>query len=235
MGRSAAGCPGHRCAHRKTCWTTRTLRIGDSSARRSASIQADFNSFSCNKLSITLDVRHPEGLKLIKRLIRVSDVIIENFSARVMARLGLGFEEQRTENPAIVYVSMAGFGQSGRHQDYVTYGPSVQALSGLTFLSGEPDKPPAGWGYSYMDHTAGYYAALAALMALHHRERTGEGQHVDLSQVEVGCTLTGAALLDYTVNGRPSRRPGVPSGNRTNWPGTPLTNTYRGPQAAPHN
>jgi crotonobetainyl-CoA:carnitine CoA-transferase CaiB-like acyl-CoA transferase len=88
-------------------------------------------------------------------------------------------------------------------------------MSGLTFSSGLPDQPPAGWGYSYMDHTGAYYMALAILMALHHRNVTGEGQWVDLSTVEAATTLNGPAMLDYTVNGRPARRTGEPNSNRS--------------------
>ncbi|HBD82470.1 MAG TPA: CoA transferase, partial [Dehalococcoidia bacterium] len=75
----------------------------------------------------------------------------------------------------------------------------------------------------------------SALTALRHRDATGEGQHVDLSQMTTGITLIGSAFLDKTVNGRPSRRPGYPPGNRTTWPGTPVMNNYRGPTTAPHN
>ena len=195
----------------------------------------DFNNFNCNKLSVTLNVRSPSGLDLIKRLIGISDVVIENFSSRVMEDWGLGYEQLRQANPAIIYVSMAGFGHSGPNRDYDTWGPAVQALSGLTFMSGLPGKPSAGWGHSYMDHTGGYYGAMATLAALHYRSRTGQGQYVDLAQVDAGCTLTGAAILDSTVNGRRTDRDGVPAGNRTHWPGTPLTDTYRGRHAAPHN
>lgn len=196
---------------------------------------SDFNNFNCDKLSVTLNVRHPRGLRMVRELIGISDVVIENFSSRVFEEWGLGYEALRRASPAIIYVSMAGFGHSGPYRDYDTWGPAVQALSGLTFLSGLPDRPPAGWGHSYMDHTAGYYAAMAALTALHYRARTGQGQYIDLSQVEVGSALTGAAILDGTVNGRPTRRPGLPPGNRTHWPGAPLSSTYRGPHAAPHN
>ena len=195
----------------------------------------DFNNFNCNKLGVTLNVRSPQGFELLRQLLAIADVVIENFSSRVFESWGLGYPALRRINPSLVYVSMAGFGHSGPYRDYHTYGPVVQAQTGLTFLSGLPDKPPAGWGYSYMDHTAGYYAVMAVLAALHYRNRTGHGQYVDLSQVEVGSTLTGAAILDYTINGRPTLREGVPSGNRTHWPGTPMTNTYRGPHAAPHN
>lgn len=195
-----------------------------------------FNNFDCNKLSCTLNVRDPRGLTLLKRLLAVSDVVIENFSSRVMEKWGLPFAEMQRANPRIIYVSMAGFGHSGPYRDYDTWGPAVQAASGLTFISGMPGLPPSGWGHSYMDHTAGYYGAMATLAALHHRNRTGKGQYVDVSQVEVGCTLTGPSILDFTVNGRPTRRPGFPPGNRTTWPGLPITSGYsRGAHAAPHN
>ena len=105
----------------------------------------------------------------------------------------------------------------------------------MTYLSGLPDKPPAGWGWSYMDDSGGMYGAMCVLTALRHRDATGEGQHVDLSQMTVGITLTGSAFLDRTVNGRPSRREGYPPGNRAVWPGAPKLNNYRGAMAAPHN
>ena len=92
------------------------------------------------------------------------------------------------------------------------------AMSGLTFSSGLAGREPAGWGYSYMDHTGGYYMAIAILMALRHRNRTGEGQWVDFACTEAGATLNGPALLDYTVNGRPLRREGSPDSNRSDSP-----------------
>ena len=196
----------------------------------------DFANFGVNKLSCVLNVRDERGMQLLRELIGISDVVIENFSSRVLDEWGLDYQAQRRLNPTIIYVSMAGFGHSGPWRDYDTWGPAVQAMTGLTQVSGRPDLEPSGWGYSYMDHTGGYYGAMATLTALHHRVKTGQGQWVDLSQIEAGCTLTGAAILDYTVNGRPTKRPGFPAGNRTAWPGFPITDSYsRGPHAAPHN
>ncbi|MEE9277737.1 MAG: CoA transferase [Dehalococcoidia bacterium] len=186
-----------------------------------------FNLFNRNKRSITLNARHPLGLEALKRLIAVSDVVVENFSSRVMERWGLGYPQLRQLRADIIYVSLCGFGHSGRHRDYSTWGPTAQALSGLTLMSGLPDKPPAGWGYSYMDQQAGYSAAIATLAALRHRRRAGEGQHIDLSQVEAGIALCGPAILDYTVNGRRYRRPGNPPGNRAAWPKAAPHNSYR--------
>ena len=173
-----------------------------------------FNTLNRNKRSLTLNVMHPRGMELLKTLIKKSDVIVENFSSRVLEKWGLGYEEQKKLNPGIIYCSMSGFGRSGRDRDYVTWGPTAQALSGLTYMSGLPGEESAGWGFSYMDHTGGFYGTIAIMMALLHRNKTGEGQHLDLSQVEAGIGLTGTSVLDYTVNNRPFRRDGMPPGNR---------------------
>ena len=183
-----------------------------------------FNYFNRNKKSMQLNVRHPMGMDVLRRLIAVSDIVIENFSSGVMTSWGLDYPQLKEIRPDIIYCSVSGFGHSGRDKAFTTWGPTAQALSGLTFTSGLPGLPPAGWGYSYMDHTAGYVAASAIMMALHHRNRTGEGQHIDISQVEAGIVLNGPAILDYTVNGRKWRREGMPPGNRA-WE----------PRVAPHN
>ena len=183
-----------------------------------------FSNFNRNKRSATLNVMHPGGMALLHDLLRVSDVVIENFSPRVLEGWGLTYEAMAAINPAIIYVSMSGFGHVGRDREYVTWGPTAQAVSGLTAMSGLPGLPPAGWGFSYLDHTAGYYGALAIQMALYHRARTGEGQYVDMAQVETGIVLAGAEILDYAVNGRGYLDSGGPPGNRS-----------RAPQIAPHN
>jgi crotonobetainyl-CoA:carnitine CoA-transferase CaiB-like acyl-CoA transferase len=196
----------------------------------------NFNDTNVNKKSLSLNVRTAKGLDIVKRLIAVSDIVIENFSSRVLRNWSLGYEEQCRIKPDIVYVSMSGYGHTGRHNHYTTFGPVAQAVSGLTYLSGLPDHPPAGWGWSYMDDTGGMYGAMCALTGLYHRNMTGQGQHIDLSQMVASVPLVGPALLDFTVNGRGSHRPGYPPGNRAHWPGTPLTANYRGgPTVAPHN
>ena len=195
----------------------------------------NFNDTNVNKKSLSLNVRSPKGLEIVKRLIAVSDIVIENFSSRVLRNWGLGCDVLREIKPDIVYVSMSGYGHTGRHHHYTTFGPVAQAVSGLTHLSGLPDAPPAGWGWSYMDDTGGMYGAMCALTGLYHRNMTGQGQHIDLSQMVSSVPLVGPALLDFAVNGRGSRRAGFPPGNRAHWPGTPLVNNYRGPTVAPHN
>ena len=193
---------------------------------------ADTNS---DKLSITVNVRSPKGFELVKQLVAASDVVVENFTATVLKRWGLSYEEMREINPGIVYVSMGGFGHTGPQSDYMIVGQANQALSGLTFLSGLPGIVPAAWGFSIMDDTAGIYGAMHVLTALHHKNVTGQGQHVDLAQMITGVSLTGPSFLDRSINGRPARREGFPAGNRAVWPGTPPTPNYRGPVVAPHN
>jgi crotonobetainyl-CoA:carnitine CoA-transferase CaiB-like acyl-CoA transferase len=186
--------------------------------RRGIDLGGAFNNHNVEKLGITLNLKTTRGRELLERLVRISDVVSENFAAGVMERLGFGWERLRELRPDVIYVSNSGFGATGPYRSFKTWGPIVQAICGLTFTSGLPDREPAGWGFSYMDHTGGYVMAIAILMALYHRARTGEGQWVDMSCTEAGATLNGPAMLDWSVNGRPLRRPGSPNGNRSDWP-----------------
>jgi crotonobetainyl-CoA:carnitine CoA-transferase CaiB-like acyl-CoA transferase len=186
--------------------------------RRGIEFGGGFNNHNTEKLGVTINLRTERGRAMVADLIRQSDCVTENFSAGVMERWGFGYDELRAIKPDIIYVSNCGFGHTGPYRDYKTWGPVVQAVSGLTFSSGLPDLPPAGWGYSYMDHTGAYYMAMAILLALVHHRRTGEGQWVDLACTEAALSLNGPALLDWTVNGRPSRRPGQPNSNRSTSP-----------------
>lgn len=194
-----------------------------------------FSDTNSNKLSITLNTRTERGIDLVKRLVSISDIVIENFAYGVLERWGLGYEDMKKLRPDIIYLSMSGFGHTGRDRDYQTMGPIAQALSGLTYTSGLPGQPPAGWGWSYMDDTGGMYGVMYALSAIYHRNMTGQGQHVDSSQWITGVPLNGAAFLDIQANERSTIREGYPAGNRAHWPGTPLVNNYRGRTVAPHN
>jgi len=182
--------------------------------RRGIEFGGGFQNHNVEKLGVTINLRGDRGRALLRRLIGISDAVTENFSAGVMERLGFSYDELRAIKPDIVYVSNCGFGHSGPYRNFKTWGPVVQALSGLTFSSGLPDQPPAGWGYSYMDHTAAYYMAMALMMALHYRNVSGEGQWVDLATVEAATSLNGPALLDHAANGRPLRREAMPHSNR---------------------
>jgi crotonobetainyl-CoA:carnitine CoA-transferase CaiB-like acyl-CoA transferase len=166
------------------------------------------------KRSIAVDALHPDGHDVLRRLVAISDVVTESFAPGTMARWGLGYETLRELRPDVIYVSMCGYGHTGPDSHYVTMGPTAQALTGLTHLVGLPGREPAGWSFSYLDHVGGYLGAVAVLMALAHRRATGDGQHVDVSQLEPATALSGALLLDRTVNGRSGRRPDLPDGNR---------------------
>ena len=191
--------------------------------RRGINLSGAFNSANTGKLGITLNLRTEKAKALLRRLVAISDAVTDNFAAGVLARLGFGYAELTAIKPDIVYVSNSGFGDTGPYAPYRTWGPIVQAMSGLTFSSGLPDLPPAGWGYSYMDHMGANFMAVAILGALLARDRTGEGQWVDMACTEPGVALTGPDILDASVNGRPLRRPGQPHSNRS-----------RSPAMAPH-
>ena len=186
--------------------------------RRGHNLGGAFNNHNVEKLGISLNMRKPRAKGLLHEIISISDVVTENFSAGVFERWGLSYKELTAIKPDIIYVSNCGFGHTGPYAHFKTWGPIVQAVSGLTFQSGLPDMPPAGWGFSYMDHTGGYLMAIAILMALYHRNKTGEGQYVDISCTDGALTLNGPVLLDYTANGRPSRRAGFPDSNRSQYP-----------------
>lgn len=185
--------------------------------RRGVNLGAGFNNHNVGKLGVTINLRVDAGRQLLRELIAVSDIVCENFAAGVLERMGFGYDELRRIKSDIIYVSNCGFGHSGPYRDFKTWGPIVQALSGLTYTAGLPNHEPAGWGYSYMDHIAAYCMTVGTLAALHHRERTGEGQHVDLATVPAGIAMLPTELLDWTVNHRRARESGRPDGNRADF------------------
>lgn len=172
-----------------------------------------FNTWNRNKLSITLDLSHPEGRELILKLVGMSDVVMENFTPRVMPNWGLSYESLKGLKPNLIMVSMSGMGQTGPWKDFIAFGATIQALSGITYLTSFAPDSPIGLGYSYADHVAGLFAALAVLAALEYRDRTGEGQHIDISEYEAMCTLLGPAIMDYTVNNNLT----IPRGNHPDY------------------
>lgn len=196
--------------------------------RRGTNFGGTFNNHNVEKLGITLNLREERGRELFLQLVSTSDAVTENFSAGVMDRLGLGYDRLREVNDKIVYVANSGFGKTGPYAKYKTFGPIVQAVSGLTFASGLPDQPPAGWGYSYMDHMGANGMAFALLAALVHRNRTGRGVAIDMSCTEVALTLAGPELLDFTVNDRPPRTSGTVNSNADNFPAMAPHGIYPG-------
>lgn len=161
---------------------------------------AYFNAWNRNKRSITLDMSHAEAREIVLKLTTISDVIVENFSPRVMSNWGLNYEKLTEARKDLIMVSMSGMGQNGPWKDFAAFGPTVQSLGGLTFLSSYDKDTPVGLGYSFGDVAAGLYCVIGVLAALEHRDRTGLGQYIDLSEYEAVCTLIGPALLDTALN-----------------------------------
>jgi len=177
-----------------------------------------FNNYCRNKLGVTINMRTPRGRDLAERLIAASSVVSENFAPGVMERWGLTYERLEELSPNVIYARMSGYGHSGPHAGYRSDGPVVQAVSGLSYISGLPGREPSGWGLSYMDNQAAYYNSAALLMAIFRRNINGKGTEVDVSAVEAGINLVGPVMLDVTVNGRDTRTAEFPTGNRLEWP-----------------
>jgi crotonobetainyl-CoA:carnitine CoA-transferase CaiB-like acyl-CoA transferase len=156
---------------------------------------AYFETWNRNKHSITVNMDRPEGIDIIRKLVRVCDVVVENFSPRVMANWGLSFDVLRGLRPDLIMLSMSGFGQTGPWRDYVAYAPTAHALGGITHLTSFSEGVPLGPGFAYGDIMAALFGAFALLGALENRKRTGEGRFIDLSEYEVICALMGPALL----------------------------------------
>ena len=178
-----------------------------------------FADLNIGKRSATLDPRTAAGLGLVEELISVADVVVESYSPRVMAGWGLTFDRMRELNDHIVYLSISGFGHSGPHGTYVSYGPTAQAASGVTYASGEPGEPPAGWGYSFLDVMTGYQAAFAVTAALAQDPAERGAVRIDLSQLETGAAMLAPLLMDALVNGTDTTTGTFPTGNRSVWPG----------------
>ena len=186
-----------------------------------------FNTLHSGKLGISLNTRNPEGLKIVERLIGMSDALVENFSAEVLPNWGLTWERIHALNPKLVYMSSSGFGHTGDWKGYRSFGPTAAAQSGLSLASGLPGKPPAGWGFSYLDVMGGWMGGLALVQGLLQAKKTGKGFYIDYSVTEGAMTMLGTYMLDYQVNGRRTRRPDFPPGNRSVFPAVAPHNTYR--------
>ncbi|HVN63189.1 MAG TPA: CoA transferase [Candidatus Binataceae bacterium] len=171
---------------------------------RKLGLQCDLNR---DKLSTSINMQHPRGVELARRLAAISDIVMDNFSARVMRNWKMDYQSLASVKPDIICISMSGLGHTGPRSSYVSYGPTLQALSGYTMMMAEPDGTPVGYGYSYADMCGGYTGALAALIALYHRRRTGKGQFIDLSQFEAVTAVVGPMLLDISANGRTQSPP----------------------------
>ena len=160
-----------------------------------------FHVWNHGVLGITANLKEPRAVELIKRLVAESDVVVENYPPRVMAELGLDYERMREVRPDIVMLSLPAAGQYGPLKDVMTYGPSLGALTGLHSMLGYLDGEPA-FEYCFTDPVASVTGVFLILAALRHRNRTGEGQFIDMAQAEATTCLLGEAVMEYGMNGR---------------------------------
>ena len=169
---------------------------------RSADGQASyFFAFNRGKRSITVDLKHPRGKALVLELARRGDVLIENFKPGTMDDLGLGWPTLRAANPRLIYCSISGFGATGPYRDRGGYDAILQGFTGLMSITGDGEGPPVKVGVALIDAITALYAHGAILAALHHRERTGEGQYLELSLMECGIAALINAATAYLVGG----------------------------------
>ena len=166
-----------------------------------------------SKKSITLNMKHPESVSLIKELVKISDIVTENFGGSIMDRWGLGYEEIKKLKPDIIFYSGSGYGRTGPRKESPGYAPIIDALTGMISVNGydggEPTMiGPAGWS----DFVQAQHGAFAILAALHHRMETGEGQYIDTAMNEACANLIGELFMDFSMN----ERVGAPTGNRDN-------------------
>ena len=167
-----------------------------------------YNQYNQGKRAISLNLKHPKGLELAYELVRRADVVSDNFGAGAIERMGLGYANLRSIKPDIIQISMAGHGQTGPIANYVAYGPTQVPMIGLSSLTGYPGGGPREVGISYGDPNAGLHGALAILAALHHHQRTGEGQYIDMSQWEAAVPLVAEGLMTYQMTGKQPERMG---------------------------
>ena len=161
-----------------------------------------------NKKGITLDLKSSAGKEIALKLAQWADILVENFSPGTMAGLGLDYDEVRKVNPRIVYASISGFGQTGPLREKGAYDAVVQAMGGLAGVTGFPDRPPVKTGPSIADANAGIHAAFGIVSAMYNRQKTGEGQYIDVSMMDALFSILENFVVVYTMTGVNPERAG---------------------------
>jgi benzylsuccinate CoA-transferase BbsF subunit len=167
-----------------------------------------FNDFNSSKYGITLNLNHPKGIEVARRLVARSDVVIDSFTRKAMRKWGLYYDDLIQIKPDIIVVSASQQGHTGPHADYLGFGYNLQALAGVNHLTGYANGYPLGTSVNYPDFVIPMFVASVILSALLYRRRTGKGQHIDLSQYQAMASLLGPVLMDYLVHGRSATRTG---------------------------
>lgn len=192
-------------------WGADVTRVDPPSSRESVTGRrrgSDEQNLHRNKRSVCLDLKTPRGAEVLRRLIARSDVVVENFRADVKERLGLGYEQLRRLNPRIILASISGFGQDGPYRDRPGVDQIVQGMCGLSSVTGAPGTDPMRVGIAISDTTAGMFLGQGILLALLHREHTGEGQWVHTSLIEAMLNKLDFQAARYTVDGEVARQQG---------------------------
>lgn len=169
---------------------------------------AYYLSINRNKQSVTVNLATDEGREIIYKLAEDADIVVENFRPGTANKLGIGYEHLREKNPRIIYCSISGFGQTGPYKDRPGYDALAQAMSGMMSITGEPDGPPTKHGMSIADIGAGMWALSAIGAALYHRERTGQGQYIDVALLDAQISWLTYAAGNYFATGQPPARYG---------------------------
>lgn len=172
-----------------------------------------FPIYNNNKLGITLNMNKPQAANLAKRLISMADIVVVGYRPGLMEEWGLGYDELVNVKSDIIVLSITSQGQIGTRVRLRGFGYNVSALSGITNITGWPDREPCGTTQAYPDYVSPWFGVLAILAALDYRCRTGQGQHIDLTQYETTLHCLGSAIVDYTANGRIASR----KGNRSDY------------------
>jgi len=167
-----------------------------------------FHTINTGKYGVSLNLGSEKGREVLKNLIKISDAVVENFSPRVMDNWGMGYDELKKIKPDLIMVSMSGLGHYGPLKDFYMYVPGMEGMSGLASLTGYPDEPPLLSGHAYGDWVLGTTGAAALLTALYYRQRTGEGQYIDVAGREAVACHIGEVIMDSTLNGRVRTRVG---------------------------
>lgn len=180
--------------------------LGPDSERNRQLMGVSFLAQNAGKKSVTLDLKHPEGKAVFKKLVQTADVVVENFRAGVMDRLGLGYEDLKAVKPDIIYCAISGFGQDGPMASRPAYDQIIQGLSGLMSVTGDEQSGPLRVGYPVCDTIGGMAASFAIAGALFRRERSGEGENIDVSMLEATLGTMGWVVSNWLIAGiKPSR------------------------------
>lgn len=169
---------------------------------------AYFHSCNRGKRSVTIDIATPEGQEQVRAFVRDADILIENFKVGGLAKYGLDFATLSQVNPRLVYCSITGFGQDGPYAHRAGYDYIIQGMSGLMSITGEPDGQPQRAGVAITDLFTGLYSVSGILAALHQRDRTGRGQHVDMALFDCAVAATANQAMNYLATGTPPGRTG---------------------------